>query len=139
MLKVVLKMYTNLIIVRSQLTNMVVYDIETFNTDRAVPYDNCIYGLSIFSGKYNRDISEKEYKKGLNGCIVFKGLDNINQMLDYVLQFKGEPKRIIMKIVILIYAYLLIKEVVSIHLLFQIIYFNGEQLVCLKIYQVLFL
>ena len=47
--------------VKSQLTNTVVYDIETFNTDRAVPQANCIYRLSKLSGKYNRDKSEKEY------------------------------------------------------------------------------
>ena len=72
---------------------MILYDIETFNTDRAVPYANCMYRLSIISGKYNRDISEKEYQKCLNDCVVFKGLDTINEMLDYVLQFKGESKR----------------------------------------------
>ena len=73
---------------------MVVYDIETFNTFKCVPNANCIYRLSKISGKYNRDISGKEYRKCLNDCIVFKGLDKINKMLDYVLQFKGEPKRI---------------------------------------------
>ena len=85
--------------VQSQLTNVVVYDIETFSTIKCVPYANCIYRLSKISGKYFRDISEKEYQKCLNDCIVFKGLDNINKMLDYVLQFKGEPKRINNKIV----------------------------------------
>ena len=85
--------------VQSQLTNMVVYDIETFNTDKCIPYANFIYRLSKISGKYYRDISEKEYQKSLNDCIVFKGLHNINKMLDYVLQFKGEPKRINNKIV----------------------------------------
>ena len=80
--------------VQSQLTNMVVYDIEIFNTIKCVPYSDCIYRLSKISGKYNRDISEKEYQKCLNDCFVFKGLDNINEMLDYVLQFKGERKRI---------------------------------------------
>ena len=85
--------------VQSQLTNMVVYDIETFNTIKCVPYANCIYRLSKISGKYYRDISEKEYQKCLNDCIVFKGLDNFNQMLDYVLQFKGEAKRINNKVV----------------------------------------
>ena len=80
--------------VQSQLTNMIVYDIEAFNTIKCVPCANCIYGLSKISGKYYRDLSEKEYQKCLNDCIVFKGLDNINKMLDYVLQFKGEPKRI---------------------------------------------
>ena len=85
--------------VQSQLTNMIVYDIETFSTIKCVPYANCIYRLRKISGKYYRDISEKEYQKCLNDCIVFKGLDNINKMLDYVLQFKGEPKRINNKIV----------------------------------------
>ena len=80
--------------VQSQSTNMVVYDIETFNTDRAVPYANCMYRLSKLSGKYNRDISEIQYQNCLNDCFVFKGLDNINEMLDYVSHFKGEPKRV---------------------------------------------
>ena len=84
--------------VQSQLTNMVVYDIETFSTIKCVPYANCIYRLSKISGKYYRDISEKEYQKCLKDCIVFKGLDSINKKLDYVLQFKGEPKRINNKI-----------------------------------------
>ena len=37
--------------VQSQLTNMIVYDIETFNTDRSIPFANCIYRLSKISGK----------------------------------------------------------------------------------------
>ena len=78
---------------------MVVYDIETFNTIKCVPYAKCIYRLSKISGKYYRDLSEKEYQKCLNDCIVFKGLDNTNKTLDYVLQFKGEAKRINNKIV----------------------------------------
>ena len=98
MLKVFIKYEYKPKKVQSQLTNMVVYDIETFNTDRVVPYANCIYRLSKLSGKYNRDISEKEYQKCLNDHIVFKGLDNINELLDYVLQFKGEPKRVNNKI-----------------------------------------
>ena len=32
---------------------MIVYDMETFITDRAVPYAICIYRLSKNSGKYN--------------------------------------------------------------------------------------
>ena len=37
-------------------------------------------------------MSEKEYEKCSKDCIVFKGLININEVLGYVLQFKGEPK-----------------------------------------------
>ena len=78
---------------------MVVYDVETFNTIKCVPCANCIQRLSKISGKYYRDISEKEHQKCLKDCIIFKGSDNINKMLDYVLQFKGEPKRMNNKIV----------------------------------------
>ena len=78
---------------------MIVYDIKTFSAIKCVPFANCIYRLSKISGNYYRDISKKEYQKCLNNCIVFKGLDNTNKMLDYVLQYKGEPKRIINKIV----------------------------------------
>ena len=85
--------------VQSQLTNIIVYDIETFSTIKCVPYANCIYRFGKISGKYYRDISEKDYQKSLNDCIVFKGLYNINKMLDYVLQYKGEPKKINNKIV----------------------------------------
>ena len=76
------------------MTNTIVYDLETFNTDKTVPYANCIHRLSKISGKYNRDITQREYERFRNDCIVLKGTDSINEMLDYVLQFKGEAKRI---------------------------------------------
>ena len=60
--------------VKSPLTNIVVYDLETFNKIRAVPYCSCIYKLSKISGKYHRDISEQENQKCLNDCVVFKEL-----------------------------------------------------------------
>ena len=44
----------------SPLTNIVVYDLETFNKVRAVPYCGCMYKLSKISGKYHEDISEQE-------------------------------------------------------------------------------
>ena len=85
--------------VKSPLTNIVVYDLETFNKNRAVPYCSCIYKLSKLSGKYRRDISKQEYQKCLDDCVVFKGTDCINEMLDHVLSFKGEPKKVKNKIV----------------------------------------
>ena len=69
------------------------YDLETFSKDRAVPYCSCIYKLTNFSGKHNRDLSEQEYQKCLNDCVVFKGTDCFNELLDHVLSFKGEPKK----------------------------------------------
>ena len=89
--------------VKSPLTNIVVYDLETCNKNRAVPYCSCIYKLSKISGKYHRDISEQEYQKCLNDCVVFKGTDCINEMLDHVLSFKGEPKKSKIKLLNIIY------------------------------------
>ena len=57
--------------VKSPLTNIVVYDLETFNKIRAVPYCSCIYKLSKIPGKCQRDISEQEYQKCLNDSVVF--------------------------------------------------------------------
>ena len=85
--------------VKSPLTNIVIYDLETLNKIRAFPYCNCIYKLSKLAGKYHRDISEQEYPKCLNDCVVFKGTDCINEMLDHVLSFKGEPTKVKNKIV----------------------------------------
>ena len=43
MLKVLLNMNTNLKKVQSPLTNISVYDLETYKNDRVVPYCSCIY------------------------------------------------------------------------------------------------
>ena len=80
--------------VKSPLTNLVGYDLETFNKIRAVPYCSCIYKLSKTSGNYHRDISEQEYQKCLNDCVVLKGTECNNEMLDHVLSFTGEPKKV---------------------------------------------
>ena len=89
----------NLKKVKSPLTNIVIYDLETFNKITVVPYCSCIYKLSKISGKNLRDISEQEYQKCLIDYVVFKGTDCINEMLDHVLSFEGEPKKVRNKIV----------------------------------------
>ena len=76
--------------VPSQLTNMDVYDLETFNLDGIVPYANCVYRLGKVSGKYNRDMTLRQYEKRRKDCINFKGTDSVNGTLDHVLKFKGE-------------------------------------------------
>ena len=85
--------------VQSPITHKVVNDLETFNKYRAVPYAMCIYKLSKISVEYYRDITDREYEKCRINCIVFRGTDNINEMLDHVLSFKGEAKRVNNKIV----------------------------------------
>ena len=79
--------------VKSPLTNIVVFDLETSNKVRAVPYCSCIDKLSKIAGNYHRDISEQDYQKCLNDCVLFKGTGCINEMLDHVLSFIGEPKK----------------------------------------------
>ena len=73
---------------------MGVYDLETFNIDKAVACASCIYRLSKTSGNYSQDITQREYEKCRNDCVVFEGTDSFNKMLDYVLQFKGESKKV---------------------------------------------
>ena len=80
---------------QSPITNITVDDLETYNTDRVVPYCSCIYKLSKNSGNYNRVITEEEYEKCKQDCIVFKGTNSINGMLDFVLPFKRKAKKVI--------------------------------------------
>ena len=79
---------------KSPLTNIIFSDLETFIKNRAVPHCSCLYKLNKISGKYHRDITEQECQKCLNDCVVFKGNVCINEMLDHVLSFKGEPKKV---------------------------------------------
>ena len=85
--------------VQSPLTNIILYDLETYIKDRAIPYCSCIYKLSKISDEYNQDISEDEYQKRLKDSIVFRGSGCINEMLDFIFQYKGEGKKVINKIV----------------------------------------
>ena len=42
---------------------MILYNLETFNIDKAVPYSTCKNRLSKISGKPNRDLTERDYGK----------------------------------------------------------------------------
>ena len=75
------------------LTNIVVYDLETLNKNRSVPYCSCVNKLSKISGKYLHDILQHENQNCLNDCVIFNGTDCFNEMLDHVVSFKGEPKK----------------------------------------------
>ena len=58
-----------------------------------------MYKLSKICAKYNRDTSEQEYQKCLNDCVVFNGTHYFNEMLDHVLSFRGDPKKVKIKII----------------------------------------
>ena len=80
--------------IQSHLTNIIVYDLETHNTDRARPYNMTFYRLSKIAGRYNRDPTPEELQKSIKDTIAFMGDDCINNALDYLLKLKGEEKRL---------------------------------------------
>ena len=57
---------------------MIVFDLETINTKKAVRYGHCIFRLNKNSGKYNRHIRERVYENCRKDGIVFKGTDSKN-------------------------------------------------------------
>ena len=67
---------------------MVVYDLETLNTDNAVPYAFGLFKLSEVSGKNYLDISQRDCEKCRNDSICFKGSICNNNMLDQIFDFK---------------------------------------------------
>ena len=73
--------------IESHLTNFIVYDVETHNTDRTRPYNMTFYRLSKLTGSYNRDLTPHEYEKCKKDTLVFIGDDCITKALDFLLKF----------------------------------------------------
>ena len=59
--------------IESHTTSLIVYDLETHNTDRAKPYCISFYKLNKLAGRYNRDLTPYEYDKFKKHSIVFDG------------------------------------------------------------------
>ena len=85
--------------IESHLTNFIVYDLETHNTNRARPYNMTFYRLSKIAGRYERDPTPEELQKSINDTIAFSGDNCINNALDYLLKLKGEERKVNNKIV----------------------------------------
>ena len=85
--------------IESHLTNFIVYDLETHNTNRARPYNMTFYRLSKIAGRYYRDLTPEELQKSINDTIAFSGDNCINNALDYLLKLKGEERKVNNKIV----------------------------------------
>ena len=85
--------------IESHLSNFIVYDLETHNTDRARPYIMTFYRLSKIAGRYERDPTQEELQKSINDTIAFSGDNCINIALDYLLKLKGEERKVNNKIV----------------------------------------
>ena len=70
MLNLILKTYINHKKIESHLTNFIVYDLETHNTDRARPYVFCFYRSRKLAGRYNRDLTSDGRQKCKMDTIV---------------------------------------------------------------------
>ena len=57
--------------VESHLTNFLVYDLETHNTDRATPYKMTFYRLKKLAGRYNHDLTPNERYNCKKDTLVF--------------------------------------------------------------------
>ena len=57
----------------SHLTNFIVYDLITHNTDRTRPYNMTFYRISKLAGRYSRDSTPYEIDKCKNDTLVFDG------------------------------------------------------------------
>ena len=85
--------------IESHLTNLIVYDLETQNTDRARPYNMTFYRLSKIAGRFERDPTQEELQKPIQDTIAFSGDNCINNALDFCLKLKGEERKVKNKIV----------------------------------------
>ena len=85
--------------IETHLTNFIVFDLETYNTDRAKPYNISFYRLSKIAGRYNRDPTKEELQKSINDTISFAGENCVGIALDFLLIFKGEERKVTNKIV----------------------------------------
>ena len=56
--------------INAHLTNYIVYDLETHNTDRARLYCISFYRLSNLSGRYNRDLTYEISVKKILLCLM---------------------------------------------------------------------
>ena len=67
----------------SHLTNFIVYDLGTHNTDRARPYNKTFYRLNKLAGRYNRDLTPYEVEKSKKDTLVFDGDNCVSNALDF--------------------------------------------------------
>ena len=80
--------------IESHLTNFIVYDLETHNTNRAKPYNMTFYRLSKIAGRYERDPTQEELKNSIDDTIAFAGGDCIGNVLGFCLKIKGEERKV---------------------------------------------
>ena len=76
----------------SPLTNFIVDDLETHNTDRARPYNMTFYRKKI-AVKNIRDITPYEIDKCKRNTLVIDGDNCVSNALDFSSKFKREERK----------------------------------------------
>ena len=79
--------------VDSLLTNFIVYELETHNTDRARPYFISFYRLSKLAGKYDHDLTLDEIDKCKKDTIVFDGDHCVEKAKSFRFLFEIKRRR----------------------------------------------
>ena len=79
--------------IQSYLNKIIVYDLETHNTDRARPYVFCFYRLSKLAGRYYRELTHDDMEKCKKDAIAFDGDDCVEKALDFCLKLKGDERK----------------------------------------------
>ena len=80
--------------IESHLTNFIVYDLETHNTDRAKPYNMTFYRLSKIACRHERDTTQEELRKSINDTLSFVGDNCVGNALYFLLTFKGDERKV---------------------------------------------
>ena len=85
--------------IESHLTNFIVYDLETHNTDIDKPYNMTFYRLNKLAGRYEQDPTQEELRKSINDTLSFVGDNCVGNALDFLLKFKGDERKVKNKVV----------------------------------------
>ena len=85
--------------IESHLTNFIVCDLETHNTDRARPYNMTFYRLTKIARRYEGDPTQEELQKSIDDTIAFAGDNCIGNALDFCLKLRGDERKLKNKIV----------------------------------------
>ena len=85
--------------IESHLSDFIVYDLETLNTDRTKPHNMTFYRKRKLAGRYRQDPSQDELEISIKDTIAFAGDKCISNALDYCLKLKGDERKVKTKIV----------------------------------------
>ena len=76
------------------LTKLVLYELETRNTDRTRLYKKTSYILSNLAGKKCRDLTPYQIAKCVKDTLIFAGDNCISNASDFLLKFKRKERKV---------------------------------------------